>query len=454
MKTDDKTITRVCTKCRHKNPLEADACVGCGAPFRRQPVKNPPADAEDAAQLVGRVINEKYKVLSVLGEGGMGVVYKVQHLLLRRRNLFALKVLHPRFSKNQHFRSRFLREGEVAMVLTHEHIVQVRDFGLTRDNDLFFTMDYFDGESLRALIDRTDRTAQERAVGIVRQVLTALREAHRRGIVHRDLKPDNILVRCSSTGEDQVKILDFGIAKILDDTRKTGNTLTRGGIVGSPRYMSPEQVSGDPVDGRSDLYSLGVILYELLTGKSPFTAKTVRGVLMQHLSKRAPRFEKVCPGIQVRAELEHLVLTLLEKNPNRRPENPQAVLKILDGESTLIETPVRPRRRRVVRSMALLVILWGLVWVAVPNWRPSRMTVPDWVVAPDWAAVREWLGKKGWLGRLGLGTESASAGSASSGARSGESKRPMRLRCRICDEIFSDGELEGNTHHDLPLEGF
>ena len=423
---------KTCPKCSHESSEHAGTCSRCGTALG---VQNTSSCAGDAAQLLGRVVNDKYEVLSVLGVGGMGVVYKVRHLILQRRNLFALKILHPKISNDEHFRTRFLREVEVAMELTHENIIQIRDFGLTEENQLFFTMDYFRGQSLRALIRKEYRIPQDRAVGILRQLLKAMCEAYRQGIVHRDLKPDNILVERIAEGEDEVKILDFGIAKMLDAGDGSDQQTTRGGILGSPKYMSPEQVTGDPVDHRSDLYSLGIIFFEMLTGKPPFAAKTARAMLTQHLSARVPSLEKACPGIQIASQLENLLQRLVAKDPNNRPPTSYDVLDVLDGASTLVLPVSRRRGGSFIKTVALVamgVLAFGLSWILDPSWSEHLGWASKWVEAAG---------------------ESSSAGDSPSTTGSGaDPTAPVRLRCQLCGVTFADGELSGNTHHDLPLE--
>lgn len=422
----------ICPSCNQNNDIGADECVHCEEVLYTPEME---ALANDANVLIGKVLNGKYEVLSILGRGGMGVVYKVRHLILQSKNLFALKILLPDFSTDPQFRSRFLREVEVAMEMTHENIIQIRDFGMTEGHLLFFTMDYFEGESLAALIRKRGPMPPPRAVHLMGQVLSALAEAHKCGVVHRDLKPDNMLVQKRESG-DRVKILDFGIAKIM--VGGTDGNLTQGSIVGSPKYMSPEQASGDPVDQRSDLYSLGVILYELLTGKVPFDAKSTRTILMKHLTAPVPSFEEMCPGLQVPSRLKNLIFSLLEKDANKRPVSAGIVSQVLDGDDTLVSPPARPRKLSVLRRSAIV----GLT-----------------------AA----LAAAGWFGLTRVWTPKATAGGGQDGVpsvsgsvntiprlmplprTSGEEKPAGRLRCRICGKTFRGGEMESNTHHDLPL---
>lgn len=418
-----KGATRVCPRCNHQNGEQVEHCAGCGAQLVTAQMT---ALSKDARELIGKVINGKYEVLSVLGIGGMGVVYKVRHLILESKNLFALKVLHPNFSTDGQFRARFLREVEVAMELTHENIIQIRDFGLTEGNLLFFTMDFFAGDSLKSMIQTSAPIPAMCVVQLIRQVLAALTEAHKCGVVHRDLKPDNILVQTTADGGERVKILDFGIAKTLA-TSSADNNLTQGAVIGSPRYMSPEQVSDESVDQRSDLYSVGIILYEMLTGKVPFDAKTTRTILMQHLTASVPPFEKTCPGVQIPARLRQLVSSLLEKDRDKRPLSAAAVRDVLDGNATVDQLPVRRLRQFPWLHVAAVLLAFGLGSFA-------------WYGAP-------------WLSGIHATGDTTSTAVEAEEKTLKRELQPLRrtFRCQICSKSFLEGELDGNKHHDLPL---
>ena len=421
----------VCPKCHEQTEVGAPQCAHCGEALLSDEMA---ALAKDANHLVGKVLNGKYEVLSILGRGGMGVVYKVRHLILPSNNLFALKILHPDLSTDSQFRTRFLREVEVAMGLTHENVVQIRDFGATEGHLLFFTMDYFEGETLGTVLKRTGSMPVPQAVQLVRQILAALGEAHKRGVVPRDLKPDNVLLRTTESG-NQVKILDFGIAKLL--AGGSDGSLTQGTVVGSPKYMSPEQASGEAVDQRSDLYSLGVILFELLTGTAPFIAKTTRMILMQHLTAEVPKFEEKCPGLHVPVRLKQLVFSLLEKDPAKRPSSAAEVVHVLDGDATLVSRAVDLRRTLCrVAIVAVSLVLAIVAGGGFSHWRSSSASAD------------------GTPAHISPALESLSPPSPETSSPSGSSAPPSsrgRLHCRICSRTFFDGELEGNTHHDLPL---
>ena len=226
--------------------------------FKRSHVYNP-----------GDIIDQKYKILNVIGKGGMGIVYKVEHLLLRKRTILALKTINAEYSKNKNFQDRFLREVSIALQLAHEHILPIRDFGETREKIFYFTMDFSPGVSLKKIIEEEIVFPQERALAITKQILSALSQAHKRDIVHRDIKPANIIVE-KRFGQDHALVLDFGLAiQPSHHSQVLSNEL-----IGSPYYMSPEQVKGETLDHRSDIYSVGLILYEMLAGKVPFGDRT------------------------------------------------------------------------------------------------------------------------------------------------------------------------------------
>ena len=288
-----------CPRCKKEEETNSDKCSNCGFSFSETRLYpgNSDTDSSEARSvnqeasigtelqilsetekestfdpdiLIGRVIGGKYRVLDVLGEGGFGVVYKVEFLLFDEQNTFALKVLHPKLTSNENFRRRFLREARLAMSLAHENAIQVREFGQTKDGLLYFTMDFCEGESLKNLLARESFISVQRALSIARQILTAIKVAHDKGIVHRDLKPENIFVERDPRGRDRVKVGDFGLAKSIQvKKRELSKDITRGGIVGSPRYMSPEQSTGSLLDERTDLFSMGIILYEMIFGTVP-----------------------------------------------------------------------------------------------------------------------------------------------------------------------------------------
>ncbi len=296
-----------------------------------------PVDAQsDSKQgedpLVGRLIAERYRVLAPLGRGGMGAVYRVEHLMLKKE--LALKFLHPELGRLDEVARRFEREAEAAARLDHPNIVSVTDFGRTADGMLFLVMELLQGQSLTEVI-RPDGAGRplpvERALHIVRQILRALEHAHASGIVHRDLKPDNVMLIARDGDDDVVKLLDFGIAKMTAPADgEPGQALTQAGVVfGTPEYLSPEQAMGEEADQRADLYSAGIVLYEMLTGKRPFEAQSKVAIVSMHLTQKAMPVTEHVPDVP--KWLERVVERAMAKKRDERYASAGAFLGALDG---------------------------------------------------------------------------------------------------------------------------
>jgi hypothetical protein len=267
--------------------------------------------------MVGRTINDAYLVQELIGVGGMGRVYRAIQINLGRP--VALKLLRPALASEATVVQRFHREARACSRLHHPNVIQVLDFGQTEDGALFIVMEYVPGRSLLGLLEDEAPLAEPRAVHLAAQILAALAEAHREGIVHRDLKPDNVMVESRSGEPEFVKVLDFGIAKLHDPDTDGGQLTRTGALCGTPNYMSPEQASLSPTDARSDLYSVGVILFEMLTGQLPFQAATPSEMAQAHAAEPPPPMSERCPpGRSVSPALEALVLKALEKDPARR----------------------------------------------------------------------------------------------------------------------------------------
>ncbi len=264
----------------------------------------------------GTVIGERYRIEDVIGEGGVSVVYRCSHSFLRKD--VAIKVLRPELASMPPVVERFHREARSVAQLDHPNIVRVIDFGKSGSGSLFLVMDLIEGMSLADQLDREGWLAPTTAVRISIGILTGLEHAHARGVVHRDLKPDNIMLVGGETGPTEVKILDFGIAK-LGDGELGRRPITEAGMVfGTPRYMSPEQAAGEPVDHRSDLFSVGIILYQLLSGQLPFDGDTTVQILRRVLTQPAPRLKVNGLPTATSEAIADVVSRSLAKNPEER----------------------------------------------------------------------------------------------------------------------------------------
>ena len=266
--------------------------------------------------LIGRVIGGRFKITGVIARGGMGKVYRAEQAPLGR--VCAVKVLNPGYAGEQdpEFHKRFFLEASIASKLTHPNTVTVFDYG--RDGDVYFmAMEYLEGQTLHRAIRDAGYLPEDRAVHIARQICRSLREAHAHGVIHRDLKPANIFLVEHGDETDYVKVLDFGLVKNVADT---GEDLTQTGMfMGSPKYMSPEQIRGDRVDARTDVYALGIILYEMLTGKVPFDRATSVNILMAHVHEEPPPMRETNPLIAVSAAVEEVVARCMAKDPGAPP---------------------------------------------------------------------------------------------------------------------------------------
>lgn len=297
----------------------------------------PAAKPDDAPSLVGTTIAGRYRVDSLLGEGGMGAVYQVQHLGIRKR--MALKLLRPDLVSMPSALTRFEREAMASAHFEHPNVAAAVDFGRTEEGRCYLVLEYVEGRELRKEIERAGGPLPAaRALFLVRQIVSALVRAGELGIVHRDLKPENVMLVRKDGHDDFVKILDFGLAHlarpIVEEeagTESSAKKLTQTGeIFGTPAYMAPEQAFGGAADARTDLYAAGVILYELLTGVRPFVGRSPLILIQQVLSTPAPAMKERAPGVTVLPELEALVLRLLAKKPEERVQTPQELLAAID----------------------------------------------------------------------------------------------------------------------------
>ena len=279
-------------------------------------ITNITADFEE--KYVGTVINDRYKIIKLVGTGGMGSVYLAEHEILRKK--VAIKILHYEQSKRKDTVERFKREAIAASNIGQDNIVDVTDFGYTEEGNAYFVMEYVEGRSLADVMKEQRVLPLEFAVSVAAQIAVALYSAHGKGIIHRDLKPENILLTNKDGNYPFVKIVDFGISKILQSDAKPDErlrTLTKSGaIFGTPEYMSPEQAAGESVEPASDIYSLGVIMYEMLTGRLPFFDDNYMKILHKHQYEFPELPSNVNPDIP--SDVNALIMKCLEKKPFNR----------------------------------------------------------------------------------------------------------------------------------------
>ncbi|WP_414641267.1 serine/threonine-protein kinase [Archangium sp.] len=311
-------------------------CLSCGATLTRG----------EQDEYIGRTLAQKYQVEALIGEGGMGKVYRARQIALDK--LVVLKVLRHTLLGDDRTVARFKREAKAASRLNHPNSIGILDFGQAEDGALFIAMEFVPGQDLHTVLSKDGPLPEARIVRIVSQVLSALYDAHAAGVIHRDLKPENIMVEQRRNEPDFVKVLDFGIAKIQDG--EDGPTLTRTGFVcGTPEYMSPEQARGTTLDHRSDLYAVGVIIYQLLTGRLPFESDSAVGYATKHLTEEPLPPSRKRPEIRVSPAMERLVMRTLSKSPDDRPQDAEAfkaeLLAVEKERERRANAPPSPTRR-------------------------------------------------------------------------------------------------------------
>ena len=342
--------------------------------------------------LVGQVLADRYHIIKKLGEGGMGQVYLAEHVKMGRRS--AIKVMNPSMVHDPEAVARFNREASNASRISDAHVCAIYDFGETPEGLIYLAMEFIEGEPLTELIRSEGALPLARAADIAIQVAAALQAAHDLGIVHRDLKPDNIMLTRSRDGADAVKVVDFGLAKAVAGDAG-GQKVTRTGlVVGTPEFMSPEQLSGDKLDGRSDVYSLGLVLFNMLTGTLPFPADSVQEAMIKRLTDEAAKLIEVRPDLHFPPGLQQILDTALARSPVDRYQSAAklahdlaavaglsraarsaalpATLTDGDDQTELIE-PVRTRRSRVPIVVAVIVVL-GAAGAVVTIGRPLKET--------------------------------------------------------------------------------
>jgi hypothetical protein len=288
-----------------------------------------PTQLSETEALVGEILDGRYKIIELIGEGGMGHVFRAEQLRLQRS--VAVKVLHRAYSAMPAVGRRFEREAVALARLDHPNCVAVQDFGRLLDGSLFLVMSYLEGVPLRDALDAKPFPIA-RALHVARHLLSGLAHAHKAGIVHRDVKPDNVMLVQHAGDADFAKLFDFGIVKLLQGGSLPSEHLTTvGQRFGTPTYMSPEQALGRPIDARTDLYSLTVVLYEMLTGRTIFTADDEEGLLVMHAAQTPPSLAEGAPDHSFPQPLEQLVRRGLSKDPDERPASADEYLVALDA---------------------------------------------------------------------------------------------------------------------------
>ncbi len=345
-----------------------------------------PLDGE--TDLTGQVLDGRYRIEAKLATGGMGEVYRAVHLHIGR--VSAIKVIGPQQAADPDSESRFRREALHASRITHPNVCAIYDFGVTPSGRPYLAMEYIEGMTLRRALEESPRFPPARALAIARQCAAGLQAAHGLGIVHRDLKPDNILLMPSSPdsrvgatsgeGGDTVKLVDFGIAKAMHGS--AAPEITRGGLVlGTPEYMAPEQLAGDPVDARTDVYALALVCYRMITGTLPFVGDTAQEALTRRLTHPPRPFAEAAPDLAVPGALEAVLRQGLAQRPQDRPPSVTAFVDALAAALSavheaptvrLARVPGRGSRRRLVVGVAVATAL-----AAVSTWalvRPGSLT--------------------------------------------------------------------------------
>ncbi len=376
----------VCPLCGTEYPTELESCPSDGARLGLNAVPSDP--------FIGKILADRYRVLRTLGEGGMGRVYLAEHVRMGR--LSAVKVMSPALAPTPEAISRFNREASNASRINHPNVAAIYDFGETADGTLYLAMEYVEGKTLTAILREAGPLVPARAAELAGQIADGLHAAHHLGIVHRDLKPDNILVTTQHDGRELVKIVDFGIAKTTQSNDQTVTSL--GVAIGTPEYMSPEQIAGEALDARTDLYSLGLVLFNMLTGALPHPALTSKQSLVQRLTAKPLTLTEVKPSVPWPPRVQKALDRALAPEPDDRYSNVLDFARdvrgatglptfrgvaVMAGAATRAMTPATvpavsattsrprpavvppPRRRRGTLMMAVLVLAVGAGALAI-----------------------------------------------------------------------------------------
>ena len=324
---------KICPVCSSQYTDDVKFCPNDGQTLR---------GAAPATNLVGQVVADRYHIIKKLGEGGMGQVYLGEHVKMGRRS--AIKVMNPSMVHDPDAVARFNREAANASRITHPNVCAIYDFGETPDGLIYLAMEFIEGEPLTDVLQREDALSVHRAVNIFQQTGEALQAAHDLGIVHRDLKPDNIMISRGRDGSDVVKVVDFGIAKAMGGEEAAQKVTKTGLVVGTPEVMSPEQLAGDKVDGRSDLYSLALVFFRMLTGRLPFEGETVQETMIKRLTDEPAKLATLRGDLSFPAGLQGVLDSALTRTPKDRY---QTVVKFADDVRSVTGVRSAPTRAPV-----------------------------------------------------------------------------------------------------------
>lgn len=316
---------------------------------------------------LGTVLDSRYRVLGRIGDGGFGAVYTVQHVHTGKQ--FAVKVLHAEFAENQEVIERFRREAQTASLIDHENVVDIIDIGQTPEGSLYFSMELLRGEPLSDLLQREGTLPWRRVRELAMQIARALCAAHAKGIVHRDLKPANCFRITRGGNPDFVKVLDFGIAKIGRNSDNGSNLTVIGQVLGTPYYMAPEQAAGNAVDARVDIFSFGVLLFELLTGRLPFQGGTRFEILTKMMTSSPPAASSLAPHGGIPTAINELIALALKCDPNQRPATMADVLVVLERAEIGVNGDFASER--VVQSPTQHALAFAATVASPPSSEPA-----------------------------------------------------------------------------------
>ena len=362
-----------CANCKAALPDGARFCNSCGnASAGTEPHSDPNIGGEPAA-MIGREIVGRYRILAKLGEGGMGTVYRAEQISLKRT--VALKLLRPELSANPMLLARFNAEAAAVGKLGHPNTVAIYDFGQDTDGSLFIAMELIEGRSLRTVVATEGPLQIGRALAIAGQVAASLTDAHTHAIIHRDLKPDNVMLQDRGRQRDVARVLDFGIAKLRDETHATQQALTQAGdVLGTPQYMAPEQIRGERIDGRTDIYALGCMIYEMVTGRLPFEGATIMAIMSKHLLEQVVPPSARRPDLRIPIAIDQLVMTAMAKDVAARWPTMEQFGEHIAGVLASLPPEARPAPPKVSAPVS----------AAVPLQTPQPvMTPPAYSMTPQ-----------------------------------------------------------------------